>query len=51
MMNGYLLTIAVLVVTAGRLGDMFGRKRVFLVGMVVFALGSVLSGAARDRRC
>ena len=26
-MNGYLLTIAVFVVTAGRLGDMFGRKR------------------------
>jgi EmrB/QacA subfamily drug resistance transporter len=49
VMNGYLLTIAVLVVTAGRLGDMFGRKRVFLVGMVVFAAGSVLSGAASDQ--
>jgi EmrB/QacA subfamily drug resistance transporter len=49
VMNGYLLTIAVLVVTAGRLGDMFGRKRVFLVGMVVFAAGSVVSGAAGDQ--
>ena len=49
VMNGYLLTIAVLVVTAGRLGDMFGRKRVFLAGMVVFALGSVVSGAAGDQ--
>jgi EmrB/QacA subfamily drug resistance transporter len=46
VMNGYLLTIAVLVVTAGRLGDMFGRKRVFLAGMVFFAIGSVVSGAA-----
>jgi EmrB/QacA subfamily drug resistance transporter len=46
VMNGYLLTIAVLVVTAGRLGDMFGRKRVFLFGMVFFAIGSVVSGAA-----
>lgn len=46
VMNGYLLTIAVLVVTAGRFGDMFGRKRVFLVGMVLFGAGSVLSGAA-----
>jgi EmrB/QacA subfamily drug resistance transporter len=46
VMNGYLLAIAVLVVTAGRLGDMFGRKRLFLVGMVVFALGSVVSGVA-----
>jgi len=46
VMNGYLLTIAVLVVTAGRLGDMFGRKRVFLAGLVLFAVGSVVSGAA-----
>jgi EmrB/QacA subfamily drug resistance transporter len=50
VMNGYLLTIAVLVVTAGRLGDMFGRKRVFVAGMVVFALGSVVSGAAGDQQ-
>jgi EmrB/QacA subfamily drug resistance transporter len=49
VMNGYLLTIAIFVVTAGRLGDMFGRKRVFLAGMVVFAVGSVLSGAANDQ--
>jgi EmrB/QacA subfamily drug resistance transporter len=49
VMNGYLLTIAVLVVTAGRLGDMFGRKRVFLIGMGVFAAGSVVSGAAGDQ--
>jgi EmrB/QacA subfamily drug resistance transporter len=47
VMNAYLLTIAVLVVSAGRLGDMFGRKRVFLFGMVLFAAGSVLSGAAQ----
>jgi EmrB/QacA subfamily drug resistance transporter len=49
VMNGYLLTIAVLVVTAGRLGDMFGRKRVFVIGTVLFAVGSVLSGAAGDQ--
>jgi EmrB/QacA subfamily drug resistance transporter len=49
VMNGYLLTIAVLVVTAGRLGDMFGRKRVFILGTVVFAAGSVLSGASGDQ--
>jgi len=48
VMNGYLLTIAVLVVTAGRLGDMFGRKRVFLAGMVLFGAGSILSGAAQS---
>jgi EmrB/QacA subfamily drug resistance transporter len=48
MLNVYLLTIAVLVVTAGRLGDMFGRKRVFLAGMVLFGLGSIVSGVAGD---
>jgi EmrB/QacA subfamily drug resistance transporter len=47
VMNGYLLTIAVLVVTAGRLGDMFGRKRAFVIGMVLFGAGSILSGAAQ----
>jgi MFS family permease len=46
VMNGYLLAITVFVVTAGRLGDMFGRKRLFLAGMIVFAAGSVVSGAA-----
>jgi len=49
MMNGYLLVIAAFVVTAGRLGDQFGRKRLFLVGMALFALGSVVSGAAGDQ--
>jgi EmrB/QacA subfamily drug resistance transporter len=47
VMNGYLLAITAFVVTAGRLGDIFGRKRLFLVGMCVFAAGSVVSGAAQ----
>ena len=49
-MNGYLLAITILVVTAGRLGDMFGRKRLFLAGMVGFAAGSVLSACAGDQQ-
>jgi EmrB/QacA subfamily drug resistance transporter len=48
MMNAYLLTIAVLAVTAGRLGDMFGRRRLFLFGMLGFGVGSVVSGLASD---
>jgi MFS transporter, DHA2 family, methylenomycin A resistance protein len=48
VMNGYLLAITAFVVTAGRLGDMFGRKRLFLAGMCVFALGSVVSGTSDD---
>ncbi len=46
IMNAYLLVIAAFVVTAGRLGDMFGRRLLFTIGLAVFAGGSVLSGAA-----
>jgi EmrB/QacA subfamily drug resistance transporter len=38
--NAYTLSFAVLLVTGGRLGDLFGRRRVFLCGVVVFALSS-----------
>jgi EmrB/QacA subfamily drug resistance transporter len=44
--NVYLLTIAALVITLGRLGDMLGRKRVFQLGMVAFAAGAVISATA-----
>ncbi len=48
VMNVYLLSITVFVVTAGRLGDMFGRKRLFLAGAILFGLGSVVCGVAPD---
>lgn len=48
VLNAYLLVIAVLVVTAGRFGDMFGRRRIFLLGFAVFTAGSVLAAAAWD---
>jgi EmrB/QacA subfamily drug resistance transporter len=44
--NAYTLTFAVLLVTGGRLGDLFGRRRVFLFGVVVFAGSSALIGFA-----
>jgi EmrB/QacA subfamily drug resistance transporter len=44
--NVYLLTIAALVITLGRLGDMLGRKRVFQLGIVAFAAGAVISATA-----
>ena len=44
--NVYLLTMAALVITLGRLGDMLGRKRVFQLGMVAFAAGAVISATA-----
>src|ERR671916_992854 len=42
--NAYSLAFAVLLVTGGRLGDIFGRRMVFLVGVVVFAAASPLIG-------
>ncbi len=44
--NAYLLTLTATVVTAGRLGDIRGRRRLFLAGMATFAAGSLLAGAA-----
>jgi len=41
MIMGYLLVTAVLVVTLGRLGDMFGRVRIYNLGFVVFTLASI----------
>ena len=35
--NGYTLSFAVLLATGGRLGDIFGRRRMFLLGVVIFA--------------
>jgi EmrB/QacA subfamily drug resistance transporter len=48
VLNGYLLVISVLVVTAGRLGDIYGRRLVFLIGMAIFGAGSVLAALASD---
>ncbi|HVV20020.1 MAG TPA: MFS transporter, partial [Pseudonocardiaceae bacterium] len=42
--NGYLLALAVSLVIAGRLADRFGRKRLFLAGVVLFALASAAVG-------
>ncbi|MFC5831890.1 MFS transporter [Nonomuraea insulae] len=39
--SGYLLALAVFLITAGKLGDLFGHKRVFLIGVGGFALSSV----------
>jgi EmrB/QacA subfamily drug resistance transporter len=46
--NGYLLALAVFLITAGKLGDIYGHRRVFLVGVVGFAASSAaiaLSGS------
>jgi EmrB/QacA subfamily drug resistance transporter len=46
--NAYTLTLAALILLGGSLGDRLGRRRIFLVGVVWFALASLLCGLAPD---
>jgi EmrB/QacA subfamily drug resistance transporter len=47
VVNAYALTFGVMIVTGGRLADMFGRRRAFFVGTAIFASMSALGGAAQ----
>ncbi len=44
----YSLTLAALTITGGRLGDIFGRKRMFLTGAILFAIGSFLASISQN---
>jgi len=46
VVNAYALTFGVLIVTGGRLADMFGRRNAFFLGTAIFASMSALGGAA-----
>ena len=46
VVNAFLVTFGSFLLLAGRLGDLVGRKRVFLAGVTVFTLASLLCGAA-----
>jgi EmrB/QacA subfamily drug resistance transporter len=48
VVNAYLLVFAALLIFAGRLGDMFGPRRLFTSGLVLFAVASALCGAAQS---
>ena len=45
---GYTLAYALVLITGGRLGDTFGRKRLFLIGVTGFTIMSALCGAAQS---
>jgi EmrB/QacA subfamily drug resistance transporter len=49
VIDGYLITFGGLLLLAGRLGDLVGRKRVFLTGLVLFTGASVLCGIATSQ--
>ncbi|MHB1837685.1 MAG: MFS transporter [Solirubrobacteraceae bacterium] len=49
VVNGFLVTFGSFLLLAGRLGDLFGRKRVFLAGVVLFTIASVLCGLAPNQ--
>jgi EmrB/QacA subfamily drug resistance transporter len=48
VVNAYFLTFAVLMLTGGKLADLFGRRRIFIVGLVVFTLSSLACGLASN---
>lgn len=48
ILSAYTLTFGGLLLLGGRLGDLFGRRRLFLVGLVVFIVGSTLCGLAQS---
>jgi EmrB/QacA subfamily drug resistance transporter len=49
VMNGYLITFGGFLLLAGRMGDLIGRKKVFLTGLVLFTAASVLCGVSTDQ--
>lgn len=48
VVNAYALTFGVMIVTGGRLADMFGRRNAFFLGTAIFATMSALGGAAQS---
>ncbi len=48
VIDAYALSLAALLLTSGSLADLYGRRRVFVIGLVVFTVGSIACGAAQD---
>ena len=48
MLNAYSLVYAVLLITSGRLGDIYGPRQLFMAGVALFTISSALSGMSQD---
>ena len=48
VINAYALVLAVLLITAGRLGDLLGQRRLFFIGVTVFTLASLACGLSQN---
>jgi EmrB/QacA subfamily drug resistance transporter len=48
VVTAYALTFAALLITGGKLADLYGRRRIFVVGLVIFSLSSLACGLAPD---
>jgi EmrB/QacA subfamily drug resistance transporter len=48
VITAYALTLAALTITGGRFGDLFGRKKMFMLGSVIFALGSFVASISHN---
>src|SRR3979490_2732898 len=48
VLNSYILVYAVLLITAGRLGDLYGQRTLFAIGLAIFTVASGLCGFAQD---
>lgn len=48
VLNAYILVYAVLLITAGRLGDLFGQRNLFALGLFVFTVASALCGLSQN---
>jgi len=48
VISAYSLTLAALTITGGRLGDLFGRKRMFVLGAIIFAIGSFIASISQN---
>ena len=48
VLNAYILVYAVLLITAGRLGDLYGQRNLFAIGLAIFTIASAVCGFAQD---